>query len=97
MKGRLLLITFVPDERDNHGVEVKEEHEQVEAQLDEGLLLVHVKLAEDLCRVEQVLVFEDSAKKRTLDHVPLYSHVWYCAYFFPFQATSGKFNSNGSQ
>lgn len=31
----------------------------MEAELDEALLLVHVQLAEDLGRVEEVLVFED--------------------------------------
>lgn len=55
----LHLPTFVPDESDNHGVEVEEEHEQVETELDEGLLLVHVQLSEDLSGVEQVLVLED--------------------------------------
>lgn len=55
------LPRLVPDQSDDHGVEVEEEHEQVEAELDEGLLLVHVQLAEDLGRVQEVLVLEDSA------------------------------------
>ena len=56
------LPALVADEGDDHGVEVEEEHEQVEAELDEGFLLVHVQLAEDLGRVEEVLVFEDSVR-----------------------------------
>lgn len=55
------LPRLVPDQGHDHGVEVEEEHEQVEAELDEGLLLVHVQLAEDLGRVEEVLVLEDPA------------------------------------
>ena len=50
---------LVSDESNNHAVEVEEEHEQVETKLDEGLLLVHVQLPEDLRGVEQVLVLED--------------------------------------
>lgn len=44
-----------------HAVEVEEEHDEVEAQLDEALLFVHVELAEDLRGVEQVLLLVDSA------------------------------------
>ena len=32
------LMRLVADEGDNHAVEVEEEHEQMEAQLDEGFL-----------------------------------------------------------
>jgi hypothetical protein len=56
------LSRLVSDQGDNHAVEVEEEHEQVEAQFDERLLLVHVELAEDLGGVEEVLVFEDPAQ-----------------------------------
>ena len=52
-------MRLVTDEGDNHAVEVEEEHEQVETKLDEGLLLVHVELPEDLRRVQKMLVFED--------------------------------------
>lgn len=53
------LTPLVSDKSDDHGVEVEEEHQQVEAELDEGFLLVHVQLPEDLGSVEQVLVLED--------------------------------------
>ena len=53
------LTPLVPDKSDDHRVEVEEEHKQVETKLDEGLLLVHVELPEDLRGVEQVLVLED--------------------------------------
>ena len=53
------LTPLVSDEGNDHGVEVEEEHEQVETELDERLLLVHVQLPEDLGSVEQVLVLED--------------------------------------
>lgn len=80
---RLCLITqsvaLVADQGDNHAVEVEEEHQEVEAQLDERFLrsdprsalrdsarepnktnlLVHVQLAENLGRVQQVLVLVD--------------------------------------
>ena len=62
------LPTFVSDERDNHAVEVEEEHEEVEAEFDEGLLFVHVEFAEDLGGVEEMLVFEDPAEKHILAH-----------------------------
>ena len=34
-----LLVRFVSDEGDNHAVQVEEEHDQVEAKLDERLLV----------------------------------------------------------
>jgi len=34
----LHLMRFIADEGNNHAVEVEEEHEQVEAQFDEGFL-----------------------------------------------------------
>lgn len=69
-------VGFVADQSDDHAVEVEEEHQEVEAQLDEGFLgdnhgsvlrdlarkpkktnlLVHVQLAENFGRVQQVLV-----------------------------------------
>jgi hypothetical protein len=56
---RMHLTPLVPDKSDDHRVEVEEEHQKVETKLDEGLLLVHVELPEDLRGVEQVLVLED--------------------------------------
>jgi len=52
-------MRFIADEGNNHAVEVEEEHEQVEAQFDEGFLLVHIELSEDFRRVQKVLVLED--------------------------------------
>ena len=52
-------MRFVADQGHNHAVQVEEEHQQVETQLDERLLLVHVQLAEDLSRIQQVLVLVD--------------------------------------
>lgn len=54
-----ILSTFVSDKRDDHAVEVEEEHEQMEAELDERLFLVDVEFSEDFGRVEEVLIFED--------------------------------------
>lgn len=47
---RLLLesMRLVPYQGDDHAVEVEEEHDEVKAELDEGFLLVHVQLAENL-------------------------------------------------
>jgi hypothetical protein len=53
------LTPLVPDQSDDHRVEVEEEHQKVETKLDERLLLVHVELPEDLRGIEQVLVLED--------------------------------------
>jgi hypothetical protein len=53
------LVGLVPDKSNNHAVEVKEEHDQMEAELDERLLLVDVQLAEDLGSIQQVGVLED--------------------------------------
>lgn len=106
-----ILPTFVSDERDNHGVEVEEEHQQVETQLDERFFLVHVQFAEDLCCVEKMLVFEDSVSAVSLCHsfVPLRICAPICklhykaslchgiAYFFPFHAIKGRFKINGNQ
>jgi hypothetical protein len=52
-------VGVVLDESDNHAVEVEEEQHEVEAELDERFLLVHVKFPEDLGGVEQVRVVED--------------------------------------
>ena len=38
-RSDLRLMGLVADEGDNHAVEVEEEHEQVEAQFDEGFLV----------------------------------------------------------
>jgi hypothetical protein len=59
MLHMLGLAPLISDQSNDHGVEVEEEHKQVETELDERLLLVHVKLPEDLRSVEQVLVLED--------------------------------------
>jgi hypothetical protein len=53
------LAPLISDQSNDHGVEVEEEHKQVEAKLDERLLLMDVELPEDLRSVEQVLVLED--------------------------------------
>jgi hypothetical protein len=53
------LSPLIPDQSDDHAVEVEEEHKQVETKLDERLLLVHVELPKDLRGVKQVLVLED--------------------------------------
>jgi gamma-glutamyl phosphate reductase len=62
MLHMLDLAPLVSDQSNDHGVEVEEEHKQVETKLDERLLLVHVKLPEDLRGVKQVLVFEDPVR-----------------------------------
>jgi hypothetical protein len=35
-------VTFVPDEGNDHAVEIEKEHDQVEAELDEGFLVTAV-------------------------------------------------------
>lgn len=54
-------MVLVSDKTDNHAVEVEEEQEEVKAEFDEGLPLVHVQLAEDFRCVKEVLVFKDPA------------------------------------
>jgi hypothetical protein len=41
------LVGLVPDQRHDHAVEVEEEHDEVETELDEGLLYYFVS---DCCR-----------------------------------------------
>lgn len=53
------LVRFVADQGNDHAVQVKEKHQEVETKLDERFLLVHVELAEDLGRIQEVLVLED--------------------------------------
>lgn len=55
---------LIPDKSDNHAVEIEEEHDEVKAELDKGLLLVDVELAEDLGSIQEVGVLEN------LLHVP---------------------------
>jgi len=52
-------VRLVPYESHNHAVEVEEEHDEVKAEFEERFLLVDIKLPEDLCCVEQVLVLVD--------------------------------------
>jgi hypothetical protein len=47
---------LVSDKSNDHAVEVKEEHDQVETQLEERFLLVDIELAENLSRIEEVSV-----------------------------------------
>jgi hypothetical protein len=60
-------LALVTDKGDNHGVQVPEEQEEVEAELDEGLLLVGVELTEDLRRVEQVVLLIDPTPRVSSD------------------------------
>jgi len=90
-------MALVTDERDNHGVEVEEEHEQVEAELDEALLLVHVELAEDLGGVEQVLVLDDSGGRGQQCNKSSALALLIPTHFLAFHATNGRFSSSGSQ
>jgi hypothetical protein len=53
------LGALIADEGYNHAVEVEEEHDKMEAKLDEGFLLVDVQLAEDLGSIQQVGVAND--------------------------------------
>jgi hypothetical protein len=55
-------IALVADESDDHRVQVPEEQEEVKAELDERLLLVRVKLAEDLRCIEEVILLVDSTQ-----------------------------------
>lgn len=52
-------MRLVADEGDDHAVEVEEEHDEVEAELDERFLLVYVELSENLSGIQKVLVLED--------------------------------------
>jgi hypothetical protein len=94
---RVSLVRFLLDQGDDHAVlvslsqtrlgnapvEIEEEHYEVEAELDERFLLMHVKLPEYLSRVEQVLVVEDPARS-----APVCQQIK--THFFAFQATSGR-------
>jgi hypothetical protein len=54
-----LLGGLIADEGDNHAVKVEEEHDQVEAKLDEGFLLMDVELAENLGSIQEMGVVDD--------------------------------------
>lgn len=59
MYTRSPLPTLISDESHNHAVEVEEEHEQMEAEFDEGFFFVHVELPEDFGGVQQMLIVKD--------------------------------------
>lgn len=96
---------LITNQGDDHTVEVEEEHEKMEPKFDKGLLLVNVQLAEDLRRIQEMLivdkdskwdesVFEpNAAREAVLGHLRSAGG----AYFFAFQATSGRFNISGNQ
>jgi TPP-dependent indolepyruvate ferredoxin oxidoreductase alpha subunit len=52
-------VRLITDQGNNHAVEVEEEHQEMEAELDEGFPLVDVELAENLSGVQKVLVVKD--------------------------------------
>lgn len=47
---------LVSDQGDDHAVQVEEEQDEVETELCEGFLLMHVQLPEDLSRVQEMRV-----------------------------------------
>jgi len=53
------LVGLVPDQGDDHAVEVEKEHDEVETELDEGFLLVSVERPENFGCVEEMCVIED--------------------------------------
>ena len=50
------LVSLVLDKGDDHAVEVEEEQDEMEAELREGFLLMHVQLPEDLSRIQKMCV-----------------------------------------
>jgi hypothetical protein len=87
-------VRLVADEGDNHTVEIEEEHQQVETKLDERFLLVHIKLPEDLCRIQEMLVLEDSASVSARSWP---KSLVACTYFLPFQASRGRLRMSAIQ
>lgn len=62
LRERLAPVTsFEPfrDARCDIPVQVEEEHNQMECQLNEALLLVYIQLSEDLSRIKQVLILHN--------------------------------------
>lgn len=110
------LVGFVADESNDHAVKVEEEHQQVEAKLDERFLsgvstleslrpalhapdlsgtylLMDIQLPEDLCRVEQVVLLEDSSIcQQTRPSTSVEK-----TYFLPFHAKRGRFRMSAIQ
>jgi hypothetical protein len=52
-------VRLISNEGNNHAIQVEEEHDEVKAQLDEGFLLMHIQLPENLRRIQEMLVLED--------------------------------------
>jgi hypothetical protein len=98
-------VRLVSNKRDDHAVQVEEEHDEVEAELEKAFLLVHVQFPEDLGRVEEVLVVHDPVKIRLVSHVQecggYFIRGWgaVCAitYFFAFHARRGRFSNSAIQ
>lgn len=57
--GQSLCRLLVTDQSHDHSVQVEEEHQQVESQLGEALLLVLGQCSEDLSGVQQVVFLEE--------------------------------------
>jgi len=47
-------VGLVSDQSNNHAIKVKEEHAKMEAEFEEGFLLVYIQLSEDLSSVKKV-------------------------------------------
>jgi len=52
-------VGFVPDQSDNHAVQVEEEQHQVETKLGKRFLLMNIELPEDLGGVEEMGVIDN--------------------------------------
>lgn len=61
----------------------------------ESYLLVHVKLPEDLCRIQKVLIFKNPIKVSILPSLKL--RLASATYFLPFQANRGRFKMSAIQ
>jgi len=53
------LMRLVVNQGNNHAVEVEEEQDQVEAELEEGFLLVSVERPENLGGIEEMRIIQD--------------------------------------
>lgn len=52
-------MRLVPDQGNDHRVEVEEEHDKMETELDEGFLLVDIELSENFGGIKKMCVIDN--------------------------------------
>lgn len=85
-------VGFVPDQGNNHAVEIEEEHEKVKAEFDKRFLS-RVSICVIVCAFNLTFLWTLSLRKISVAS----RRCWLSKIFFPLNASSGRFSTRASQ